>query len=234
MTTTNFVCGTDDGAVWGTSATYNTARTTSVAYGVSGTSASLGQTAGFGCYRIFVLFDTSSIGTTNIVSQVNMKLTAHLDYSDTDFDVTIVKQDWSGQFPLSDANREAAFDGCLAGSADSNIWRNTSGISLNTTYTSGNLDTSYIAREGTTFYSIISARDKAGTQPSGNEFINIYNQEMTTAGYRPVLTVVYAPPPSASNSQAIIFMMERAKRLWDEIGGIYRPRNIGLTNGGII
>ena len=150
--------------------------------------------------RGFLKFDTTLIPDAATVTQVNLKLTTSVDNSTTaNFDVQIVKQDWSAQDPLSDANREAAYDNCLSGTADDNIWRNTNGIAVNTQYASGNLNTSWISKTGKTYYSLRSSLDYAGTEPAlGNQYIELYTQESTTVGYRPVLTVVYSGPSIAS------------------------------------
>ena len=103
------------------------------------------------------------------------------DYSDTDFDVQIVKQDWSGQNPLSSDNMGTAFDNCLSATADDSIWRNTSGMATNTPYTSGNLSTAWVNTNGITYYSLRSSRDYGNGEPSGNEFVDLYAAEATTA-----------------------------------------------------
>lgn len=188
----DYACSTDDGYVLGSSGTYSTARTTSTSYVSNSNGVYVGQRLLTGTYsvlRSFLKFNTSGINIYATISQVNMKLVCTSDGSDTDFDVQIVKQNWSAQDPLSNTNREAAFDGCLAGTADNAIWRNTSGMSINTQYTSGNLDTTWINTTGYTYYSLRSSLDKAGTAPSGNELVFIASQEHATAVYRPILAI---------------------------------------------
>jgi len=188
----DFSGSTADLYVYGSNADYSTARSTSYAYNETSIALMVGQkNNSFAVYRSFLKFDTSSIPDDNTVSQVNLKLTVYQDYSYTDFDVQIVKQDWSAQDPLSDTNRETAYDNCLSGDADDNIWRTTSGISANSTYTSGNLDTSWINKNGSTYYSLRSSRDVSANEPTGIEYINLHSAESTTASYRPVLVVVY-------------------------------------------
>jgi len=171
---------------------YTTARASSTAESTTSNNNRLGQlieaVTYFSVNRLYFLFDTSTIGAGSTVTQANLKLTVYQDYSDTDFDIVIMKQDWSG------GTREEQYDACLAGTPDDNILRNTSGISNNTTYTSGNLSTAWVSKTGTTYYSVISSRDVAGNQPSGNEYVNIYMQAIGTAGYRPTLSVTYTVP----------------------------------------
>jgi hypothetical protein len=105
--------------------------------------------------------------------------------------LAIVKQNWSAQDPIVTGNREAAFDGCLTADLDAAIWRNTAGIDTTTPYTSGNLSTAWVSKTGATYYSLISARDRAGTAPTGAEYVSICFAEQETEAYRPVLTVAY-------------------------------------------
>lgn len=186
---------TVDGMIQGQGDSYDTARSTSYYHETNGTTLTVGQSGGgesrYNVYRIFVRFDTSGIPDSATVTQVNLKLTCISDYSSTDFDVQIVKQDWSGQCPISDSNRETAYDNCLSGTADSSIWRNTSGISTNTPYTSGNLSTSWVNKTGYTYYSLRSSRDYSATTPTGDEWIQFAATEHTTASYRPYLVVTY-------------------------------------------
>lgn len=181
-----------DGIVHGENGTYATARSTSYSVGTGGATAGLGQLTGYECNRVFLKFNTSSIGSLATVLQVNLKGVIAADYTDTDTDIDIVKQDWSAQDPLSDSNRETAYDNCLGGTLDSAIWLNTAGKSTNTQYTSGNLSTAWVSKTGNTYYSLITARERAGTTPTGLEFITFCMSEHATPGYRPVLTVVYA------------------------------------------
>ena len=190
----DFAGDTADGLVLGASTVYATAQSTATSSATTSQSNSMGQNYSnptYTCYRIFLKFDTSSIGAGSTITQVNLKLVCTLDGSDTDFDVQIVKQDWSAQDPIVSGNREAAYDNCLSGTADDNIWRNTNGMSTNTQYASGNLNTAWPSKTGNTYYSLRSNRDLAATTPTGSENINIALANHTTEAYRPVLTVAY-------------------------------------------
>lgn len=182
----DFISGTKDKYIYGNNTTYSVARSSS--YGENDTAIyiAIGQSRFlyYGVFRGFLLFDTSSI--TGAVTQVNLALTVYQDLSDIDFDVQIVKQDWSDQ------KQEDAYDGCLSGIQDNNIWRNTSGISTNTQYTSGNLSTSWVDTSGTTYYSLRSSRDKNNNEPTGSEYIDVYSADESTSSYRPTLTVTYS------------------------------------------
>jgi len=185
---------TGDGYVLGNQFSYATARSTSSSFNITNTTMLCGQTF-VGTYevdRAFLKMDTSGIPDGDTISQVNLNLACTTDNSTTNFDVVIRKQDWSGQDPIGAGNREAAFDGCLSASSDDNIWRNTSGMSTNTLYASGNLATAYVSKTGYTYYSLLSSRDVSNTTPTGAEYIALATQDHGTSGYRPVLTVVHA------------------------------------------
>jgi hypothetical protein len=191
----DFTESTNDGQVRGSDADYAIAHSTSFDRDVASTSFYVGQNFTGSLYRVirgFLKFDTSAIGAGPTVTQVNLNLVSVTDASTTDFDAQIVKQDWSAQDPIATANREAAFDNCLAGTADASIWRNTSGMSINTQYSSGNLDTAWVNKIGNTYYSMRSSRDLNADVPTGTEYVLIATQENATVGYRPTLTVTYS------------------------------------------
>ena len=141
-------------------------------------------------YRNVVKFDTSAISGS--IAKVTMRLVLLGEHSDTDFDAQIVKYDWSASDPVTDVNKDTIFDGVLAAAADDNIWKNTAGLAINTQYTSGELDPTWINQGGTTYYGLRSSRDKTATQPGGDEYISPANEVHATAAYRPLLTIEYA------------------------------------------
>ncbi len=190
--------------ILGTSTTsHAAARATSSSASSSGTTMALGQSASYSAptttwnvYRVFLKFDTSAIPTGATISQVNLTLTCTSDTSTySDFDVQIVKDNWADTVSTQ---READYDGCLAGPADDSIWRNTLGISTNAPHSSGNLSTAWpsIGAGAVTRYSLRSSRDKdANDLPAGaanSESITVAAQDHATAGYRPVLTIAYS------------------------------------------
>lgn len=190
----DFACDKADGHVYGTDGSdYAAARSTADGVDASSTTLRVGQSTYIRVDRGFILFDTSSIADAEVVSAVTLTLTANYNLSTTDFDVQIVKQDWSAQNPLS-GGAEAAYDGCLAGAADDSIWRNTSGMGLDTPYTSGALSCPWINKTGYTYYSLRSSRDYAGTQPTNDEWILLYTQSYATEAHRPILAVTSAMP----------------------------------------
>jgi len=191
----DFAGSTADGSVYGVESgtgSFAAARATSRAFSTVDTVANLGirLLSSFRyVYRNFLKFDTSSIPDTDTITQVNLKLVATADSSANDFDVQIVKQDWSGQDPITADNREAIYDNCLSGTADSSIWENTADISVNTQYASGNLATDWVSKTGYTYYSLRSSNDYNNVESAG--YITIATSENATESYRPVLSVTY-------------------------------------------
>ena len=200
----DFTSGSGDGKVQGENATYATSRSTSAAYTTTGTDRDVGQNlvaSNYYCNRLFLPFDTSSIGAGSTVTAVTLTLTiTGRDVTSSNFTVIIMKQDWSAQDPLSDANREAAYDNCLAGTQDDNNWAAVDATTpaTNTPTASGALATSWVNKTGTTYYSLISSRDLAGNTPTAAEYSDLAMSEHATSAYRPALNVTYttggAPP----------------------------------------
>jgi hypothetical protein len=196
----NFTGDAADGYVQGYSVTYATARSTSTYYTAAGTTFNVGQWTNFLVNRGFLKFDTSTIGAGSTVTQVNLQLVCTGDNSVADFDLQIVKYSWAGEDALSDGNREAAFDGCLAATLDDHIWRNTSGMSANIPYTSDVLATDWVQIETPTYYGLRSSEDSANSQPSQGENLYLASASHATAAYRPVLIVAYDAGGAAAQS----------------------------------
>ena len=141
--------------------------------------------------RSFIQFDTSDIGATSTVTQVNLRMVLENIALAGTVDVQIAKYNWSSCDPLASGNMETAYDGCLAASRDDSIWCNLSGKSTNTQYTSGNLSTEWVSKTGITYYGLQSSADYAGTGASG-EWIGIAAPTNATESYRPCLIVAYS------------------------------------------
>lgn len=193
----DFAGGAADGFINGIDADFATARSTATGVDITSYRGNLGvyfdgSTYRYRVYRHFYLFDTSSIGSGSTVTQVNLSTRCDNDASATDFDVQIVKQDWSGQVPLT-SNADAAFDGCLAGTADDAVLFNTS--TGTGTKKSGNLSTAWVSKTGTTYYSLRSSLDYANDSTSS--YVRLHLSESATESYRPVLTVTYTAASTA-------------------------------------
>ena len=188
---TDFTGSTSDGYILGTSPTYATARSTA-----NSTHNTNHQNVGqkylsfqYTVYRTYVDFDTSALDDGATIGQVNLKLTCYDYDSTTNFTVYIKKHTWVEG--LGGGNLESNYDGCLAATNETNFWRNTSGMSEDVPYTSGNLDISRVNKTGDTKYSLISLEDINDSAPSGEERITFYSANYGTAAYRPILIVAY-------------------------------------------
>jgi hypothetical protein len=200
----DFAGGTADCEIKGGSTVYATARATSTAIAATAWQMNIGQYLSGSDYyvlRLFVLFDTSSIGAGSTVTQVNLKMYNYLssDGSATDFDIQIVKCDWSALAgAITNATyRENAYDACLSSDADDSILVNTVSIDASRKqWTSGNLSTAWVSKTGTTYYGLRSSRDLNADVPTGNEYVGMVSADYTT--YRPILVVTYTEAPSGT------------------------------------
>jgi hypothetical protein len=189
----DFTGAATDKFIYGNNATYLTARSTASSTEDGLSYIRIGQryvVGSYYCYRGYVSFDTSAIHNGAIVSQVNLNMTwkERSLTVDADFDVQIVKHDWSSD------SEEQAYDNCLSGTADDDIWASWSDFSVNNETSSGNLDTTYVELQGTTYYSLRSSRDENGDAPTQTNDIYVYSYDEATAGYRPNLSVIYTVP----------------------------------------
>lgn len=145
--------------------------------------------------RGFMAFDTSTIGSDGTVTNVKLKMARRGGSVANAFDVQIVKYNWSEWLAdLSNATkRDTAADGCLAGDLDDNIWSNTSTAANDTMKYSGDLNTAWVSKTGTTYYGLRSSRDAdAGiTNETSSNNITIHNKHSYSANYYPFLTVTY-------------------------------------------
>lgn len=203
----DYSAGSGDGLITGTNAAFATARSTSNSLDTTAITHRISWQLSAGTYilsRFYVLFDTSGIPDGDAVSLVTMSLTiTNKVVPTTNFDVVIVKQDWSGQNPLGAGNRETAYDNALTSSLDDNIWKNTASITATNTYASGNLNTSWVSKTGSTYYTVMTSPDYNNTAPTSNQYLDLASQNHATSGYRPVLTVTHA---AAAVSQPVWFM----------------------------
>jgi hypothetical protein len=208
--------------VYGLNATYETARTTS--YGLE-TAMTVGQfwnTESYYPYRSVLKFNTATLEAGENIAQVNLNLAVVTDASVTDFDVVILKYNWSASDPPAAGNQETIYDGVLGASADNNIWRNTSGMSADTYYLSGNLDTTWVNKSGITYYGLNSSRVIAATAPTGNEYVNI---DKVTRPPQLIITYNFGGGSQAVSISPFNMFMQQWK--WE--GCLWRPKNKGLV-----
>lgn len=146
-------------------------------------------------YRGLHKFDTSSIGASSTVTQVNFKATSINLYTSADYDLLLVKYNWStlGADYTNATNQEIAYDALLTADLDDNPLCNRLDMTVNTPITSGNLNTAWINKTGTTYYGMIVENDRNNSEPAhGNNYMHRFCGAIyTTEAYRPVLSVTY-------------------------------------------
>ena len=194
----DFTANTNIYNISGGSSVYATARSTSFSYGTAaGGSIFIGQRwndPNYVIYRAYLYFDTSSIGAGSTVTQANYSGGIVANYASDAYDVEVVGQDWSEWLgDITNATkRETAYDGSLSGTS-AGVWINTgTSKTRRTKYTSANLTTTIITVAGTTYISLRSSLDVAGTAPDSDERIYIFEaDEATYTDCRPILSVTY-------------------------------------------
>jgi hypothetical protein len=173
--------------------TWSAARSTSAVAGSSDTWYMVGTrllSGSYYVYRGYLKFDTTAIPENAEILKANVKLTLYSDSSATDFNLRIYNYDWSIYDPFT-SYREQAYDGLLATGSAYVTWRGTSGISINTTYTSPDIATSHVNKGGYTYFGLISDQDRNNTAPTNDRFVGVYYRHIADAWKRPQLEVTY-------------------------------------------
>jgi hypothetical protein len=177
----------------GTNAVYETART--ICTGLYNTSAIVGQfkPSFYGLFRSFLSFNTAVVPVGAKIVKVNLRTACSSDSSMTDFDVEIVEQNWQANDPITTSNRNDVYNDCI-GTAPSFLWKNTSGMSINTAYVGADMTPNYVNLTGITYYSIRSKNDKDSVTPVGDEYITLTVYNNAVEALRPALLIEYALP----------------------------------------
>jgi len=193
---------TTDGYIYSINTEYATARATSLTYDTTYTEMALGQMCYveaellYAVFRCYMEFDTSGLADDATITQVNLYLMCSYDESNLDFTARVHKYNWAT--PIGAGNQEANYDGALASTFDAN-WRSTSGMSVDVSYGSSNLDTTWVSKTDYTRYAVLSDKDVAGTapeEPGLHGYIQLYSQEHATQANRPYLSVTVEAPPT--------------------------------------
>lgn len=188
VTTVSIVAETDDGHIIGQDPDYATARTTPTSVGTSAATLRVGADATFDIRRLGLRFNTSSIPDNATILSMKLKMTPQaVTGAVTHFDVRIQKYNWTSPLAITDPGD---YDGMLAATLDA-VWSNTAALAAGTPVTSPALDTSRCNKTGYTYFAIVSSRDVAGTQPTGNEFIVLHSATAAVDANKPTLIVQY-------------------------------------------
>lgn len=193
-----------DAVVWSHATTYSAARLTSVGYDVGTTDLFVGQVLQsaiprYHNNRAVLKFSLASLNLLAVIYAASLHLACVADHSTlADFDVHITKQNWAGQDPISNGNREAVYDGGLSAGLDV-VWRNTSGLPTSTLLASPPLDINWLVPGAAAYYGLRSSRDAAGIAPpgNGNEYVRLGAAAYATPALRPALVLDYFAVPSA-------------------------------------
>jgi len=182
-----------DGYIYKSSGSYSTARTASSGTVSSSASfLSIGQkkdlnappTSTYTINRGFVLFNTSALPWNAFLDNATFSLYKKDDYSTTDFNLTIQNgQPAYPHDPLLSSDYNMSYYSGNGGTFNTatfhNGYNNMSLTSLN-----------WINRNGTTKLCLRSSRDINGNAPTGNEYVNVYANELGS-GYQPRLVINY-------------------------------------------
>ena len=191
---------TSDGEIYGQSAAYATARSTSAGCDTAGTTARIGQNLSGGTvyyvFRAYLDFDTSALPDDATVTSAVLGVCADTDLSATDFNLQVYRYGWSEGL-CNAGTREDNFDGAYGAAATlEGTLRNTAdGWSAGTCYTL-TLDAAGIALTGDSKYALVSSRDVSGTAPGGNQYVFIRTADYAGTASDPYLLLTYTLPPT--------------------------------------
>ncbi len=150
----------------------------------------LGQTFHLGqwyyVYRQGWIFDTSALPSNAIISSAKISFKIYEDFSDTDFDITLV----SGA-DIADAGLVWGDYGDLLNDTLSMGSKNTAGLALDTWYdiNLNGYGLIEITKGGITKFGVRSSRDISNMTPTGAEYVDLYSTSQTGRGVK--LTVTY-------------------------------------------
>ncbi len=165
----------------------------------------------YGIYRSFLKFDTSVVPNNATIIRARLRLALMSYLSNYEFDVQIVKYDWSAQDPVDSGNRQDAYDGCLSAALDS-IWRTIeigSNIGFTGIFYSNDLDLARIDKSGNTYYGLRSSRD-FNAQESRHDWITTATVNTNILANRPALIVDFIEEPDEYEGMAFQLFVD-----WD-------------------
>lgn len=143
--------------------------------------------------RTFLVFDTSSISPSTLLA-ATLRVASYYTTTAPD-DIEITKLDWSAYNPLSSGNMEAAFDAALSATKDVDLCLSGSALTANSYRESVGLALGQIATGGSTYFGLLSQKDRDAVEPAGSEVVSWHAGDGT---YPPILRVIYGTPaPSA-------------------------------------
>lgn len=140
-------------------------------------------------WRAYLKFNTSSLGPSAVVEQANLKLYPTTINSYVTWTIYVRQYNWAATDPLSDANRETAWDGLLA--AGNAAVMATSSNPAGTPVTSQPLPTAWIDIEGNTYYGLWNNQEGYAFPANQGGQHQYSSANHGTPGQRPVLMLEY-------------------------------------------
>ena len=206
MKTLTIYASTDSAFVAGANADYVTARSTATSHHQAiDPDSFLSATNEYKIMRSFLKFDTSVLPWNAEVVSARLRMTSYRFSADRGFTVIIAKHDWSGEDPITSANRDTAYDGSIVAAVDRSL-KTISNATIETTFFSGSLDVSHISKSTDTYYSLYSFNDFLSSEPAADEYVFFHSAGSTSTANKPALIVNYnelsafpppIPPPGA-------------------------------------
>lgn len=185
----------NDGYIWETSSSYETARNASTGTVTDGTTSicvSQYYVAFYGVLRGFLMFDTSSIPNNANITSATMSIYIWHDYTDTDFNVTI--QNGQPTYPHTPLEVGDYYFAHYTGNGGS---RNTTTLPgsgyWNVTLNADGLN--WISLTGSTKLSLRNSNEINGYTPTDMEEVEFYALEKGEA-YSPKLYITYEYTPA--------------------------------------
>jgi hypothetical protein len=188
----------NDGFIWKSDRTYNTAWTyTSGTVDSTSTYLSIGQklsSSVYYIYRGFVLFDTSSLPSNAYLDSAVLSLYKKDDFSTTDFLLTIQNgQPVCPHNPLQTTDyNKVLYSGNGGSLSTANFVNGRNNITLS--------NLAWINRIGLTKLCLRSSRDINGTAPTGNEYVNVYSTNAPLQSEVPKLIITYRNQSKIKNT----------------------------------
>jgi hypothetical protein len=180
---------TADGHVYGSSATYTTARSTAAT--ADGTSVKVGQETGFKCHEGFVSFDVdAAVGLSYgqyVIDSVRLFMKPAALYDTTEFTIEAVTKDWGATLGTADWVPYDSISGTVRWTVDSADLA----AGVYSELTLGTWEAAGLDSDGNVYLMLYSTRHKAGTEPTTNEYVTFYSADEAGTGSDPYIIVTW-------------------------------------------
>lgn len=218
MTTTVIYASTADAFISSTNATYATAAAGSSLSVTSNSELKVGQTTAYLIQQIFLDFDTSAIGDTDVVSQVDLALYGKQNTSTTDFTLTALSFDWSsGGVTTADWRTPAQLLALTTLATLSTSGFTTSGY--NTLTSAGAAFNSWVNLTGTSYLMVASSQNISSTAPTNDSYVVCHSTAVVGTTQDPKITVTHEAPGPISGTTDLTFTTAGALTGSGELAG---------------